>query len=80
MTSDKYILDIVKNGLSLTLNNIEASRKPFEYPKTCSESKILDTKIQKLLKKVAIETEIKTGDYFSNLFTRKKSMERIERF
>ena len=70
MTSDKYILDIVKNGLSLTLSNIEASRKP----------KILETKIQKLLKKVVIETEIKTGDYFSNLFTRKKRMERIERF
>ena len=38
MTSDKYILDIVKNGLSLTLNNIEPSRK-LEYPKTSAESK-----------------------------------------
>ena len=47
MTLDKYILelDIVKSDFSLTPNNTEPSRKSFEYPKTCAESKILDTEI-----------------------------------
>ena len=73
MTSDKYILSIVKNGFSLNLNNNELSRKSFEYPKTCAESKILGTEIQELLlKEIVIKTDIKIDDYFSNLFTRKK--------
>ena len=46
MTSDNYIFDIVQNGLSLTLKNIEPSRKTFEYLKTCAESKMLDREIQ----------------------------------
>ena len=82
MTLDKYILelDIVKSDFSLTPNNIEPSRKTFKYPKTCAESKILDTEISKLLeRKIVIKTEIKSGDYFSNLFTRKR-MENIEQF
>ena len=47
MTLDKYILElyIVKSDFSLTPNNTEPSRKSFEYPKTCAESKILDTEI-----------------------------------
>ena len=70
MTSNKYIL---QNGFSINLNHIEPSRQLFEYPKTCTASKILDTEIQKLLQKeVVIKTDIQTGDYFSKLFARKK--------
>ena len=58
------MLDTVKDGFSLNLDNVEPSRKPFEYPKTCEESKILNTEIQKFLQKEVV--------YFSNLFPRKK--------
>ena len=72
MTLDKYILDILKNGLPLTLNNIKLLRKIFKYPETCSDSKIFDTEIENLLQKTFVmKTDTKTGEYFSNLCTRK---------
>ena len=81
MTSGKYIFDIFKNGLSVSLDNIESSRKPFEYPKTFAESKTLDTKLQKLFQKeFFIKTDIKTCNYFSNLFTKTTRMESMQQF
>lgn len=81
MTLEKYILDIVKNDLSLNLDNIEPRRKLFEYPKTFVQSKILDTELQNLFQKeVVIKTDTKTCDYLSNLFTKKARMESIQQF
>lgn len=62
--NDKYIIETVKDGFSLNLDNVEPSRKPFEYPKNCLVSKILNTEIQKFRQKEVV--------YFSNLFPRKK--------
>ena len=79
MTSEKYILDIVKNDLSLDLDNIEPSRKPSEYPKTFGESETLDTKLAKLLQKeFVMKTDIKTCNCFSSLFTKNTRMESIQ--
>lgn len=51
----------MKDGFSLNLDNVEPSRKPFEYPKNCLGQKYFTHKFRQ-----------KEVVYFSNLFPRKK--------
>ena len=71
ITSGKYVLCIVENGLLLSFYKDQPSKTPFEFPK--AETEILETEEEKLLKKGVISpTKIQPDGYFSNLFTRKK--------
>ena len=73
ITSDKYILSIVQNGLLLSFDKDQPSKAPFEFPRTKAETDVRETEVEKLLKKgVIAPTKIQPDDYFSNLFTRQK--------
>ena len=73
ITSEKYILNIVQNGLVLSFDKDQPSKAPFEFPRTKAETDVPETEVEKLLKKgVIIPTKIQPDDYFSNLFTRQK--------
>ena len=69
ITSDKYILSIVQNGLLLSFDKDQPSKTPFGFSRT----DVWETEVEKLLKKGGIApTKIKPDDCFSNLFTRQK--------
>ena len=69
ITSDKYIQGIVQNGLLLSFNKDQLSKALFEFPRTKAETNVLETDVEKLLKKGVISsTKIQPDDYFSNLF------------
>ena len=69
-TSDKNILDIVDNGLSIKFVGEPPEHTPFEYPRGKKEFDIIEAEITKLLSKGVIEhTTPEDGEYFSNLFT-----------
>ena len=73
LTSDSFILDIVQKGLKLNFISDTPSKGPFEYPRSASETNVIDDEIKKLLiKKVITRTHVGEGDYFSSLFTRQK--------
>ena len=73
LTSDRYILDIVRNGLKLEFSNEPPEREPFEYPRGKVEHDVNDKEISQLLCKGVIEyCEREEGEYFSNLFTTSK--------
>ena len=73
ITSDKFIIDVVRHGLKINFTVQPPERAPFEYERSHTESKIIDSEIIKLLKKGVIShCPNETGDYFSNLFTRPK--------
>ena len=73
ITLDEYILSIVQNGLFLSFDKDQSSKAPFEFPRTKAETDVLETEVEKLLKKGMIApTKIQPDDYFSNLFTRQK--------
>ena len=60
-------------GLLLSFDKDQPSKAPFEFPKTKAETNVLETEVEKLLKKGMISpTKIQLDDYFSNLFTRQK--------
>ena len=66
-------MEIIKNGLSLNFVDDPPEQAPFEYPRGQKEIKIINTEIQKLLKKGVIEYGFREeGEYFSNLFTTPK--------
>ena len=72
-TSDKYILDIVENGLKLNFTADAPSKVPFEYKRSQNETRVIDEEVFKLLSKEVISAScVNNGDYFSNLFTRLK--------
>ena len=73
LTSDRNILDIIEEGLSISFLGDPPEQTPFEYPRGKKEFDIIDTEIKKLLKKGVIEyTTTEEGQYFSNLFTTTK--------
>ena len=73
ITSDKYILDIVQNGLMLNFGAEPPEKGPFEYKRSKIETDIIDKEVEKLLRKEVISAcEVEDGDYFSSLFTREK--------
>ena len=75
ITSDKYILDIVKHGLKLEFLSEAPNRKPFRVTYNSKENNI-SQEINKLLKKkVIVETIAEKGYFFSSVFLRAKKDE-----
>ena len=57
----------------LSFDKDQPSKAPFEFSRTKAETDVLETEVEKLLKKgVIAPTKIQPYDYFSNLFTREK--------
>ena len=69
ITSDKYILDIVKHGLKLEFLSVAPHREPFRVTYNTKENDIISQEINKLLKKkVIVQTIAEKGDFFSSVF------------
>ena len=69
ITSDKFIIDIIRYGLRLNFSQQPPEKAPFEYKRPEKEFRIIDLEIIKLQSKGVIShSPIETGDYFSNLF------------
>jgi len=72
-TKNYWILDIVKNGLSLDFLEIPKQNNINQMFLSKEEEQIIDTEIIKLLNKGVIEqTQTESGEYISSLFTRPK--------
>ena len=75
-TSDTFILEIIKNGLKLDLNEILFQHCCNNFPLSKEEMSIINSEIQKLKsKKVIVNTDRRTGDYIFDVFTRSKKDE-----
>ena len=73
LTSDKYILDIVTNGLRLDFKEIPENRQYQFRTLKNDELDIVKAEVDKLLsKQVICESRRERNDYLSNVFTRKK--------
>ena len=73
ITSDKYILDIVKHGLKLEFLSEAPHRKPFQVTINTKENGIISQETSKLLKKkVIVQTIAEKRDFFSSVFLRVK--------
>ena len=71
ITSDKYILDIVKHGLKLEFDSETPHREPFQVTYNTKENNIISQEINELLKKkVIVQTIAEKGDFFSSVFLR----------
>ena len=72
-TSDTFILDIIKNGLKLDSNEIPFQHCCNNFPFSKEEMSIINSEIKKIKsKKVIVNTDKRTGDYISGVFTRSK--------
>ena len=73
VTSDKFIIDIVRHGLRINFTQEPPEREPFEYKRCKQDFLIIEMEVANLLSKGVIsESPIESGDYFSNLFTTPK--------
>ena len=76
ITSDKYILDIVKHGLKLEFLSEAPHREPFRVTYKTKENDIISQEIDKFLKKkVIVQTIAEKGNFFSSVFLRAKKDE-----
>ena len=50
-TKDKYILDIITNGLKLDLKQLSTQNSRSSYPLSSKENEVISVEITKLLKK-----------------------------
>ena len=50
-TKDKYILNIITNGLKLDLKQLPTQNSRSSYPLPCKEKKIISVETKKLLEK-----------------------------
>ena len=76
ITSDKYILDIVKHGLKLQVLTEVPHREPFRVTNSTKENGIMSQEINKRLKKkVIVQTIAEKRDFFSSVFLRVKKGE-----
>ena len=76
ITSDKYILDIVKQGLKLKFLSEAPHREPFRVTYNTKENGIISQEISKLLKKkVIVQTIAEKGNFFSSVFLSAKKDE-----
>ena len=74
ITSDKYILDIVTNGLRLDFKEIPKNRQYQFRTLKNDELDIVKAEVDKLLsKQVICESRREKNDYLSNVFTRNKN-------
>ena len=78
LTTDYFILDIIKNGLKLTFTDIPQSNSPFQYPRPNMKRDIIGEEVEKLLHKgiITVSKEC-AGDCYSNSFIREKRMDRF---
>ena len=73
ITSDKYILDIVKHGLKLEFLSETPHGELFRVTYNTKENGIISQEISKLLKKkVTVQAIAEKGDFFSSVFLRAK--------
>ena len=76
ITSDKYILDIVKHGLKLEFLSVVPHREPFWVTYNTKENGIISQEISKLLKKkVIVQIIAEKGDFFCSVFLQAKKDE-----
>ena len=74
MTSNKYILDIVKHGLKLEFLNKAPHSEPFRVTYSTKDNGIISQEIGKLLKmKFIVQTYAEKEDFFSSVFLRVKN-------
>ena len=72
-TKDKYILDIVTNGLKLELNELPCQHSKFNYSLSTKEKEVISTEIKKLFKKkVVVRSTRESNEFISGIFTRSK--------
>ena len=70
ITSDKYIIDIVKHGLKLESLSKALDRKPFRVTYSTKENGIISQEISKILKKkVIVPTIAEKGNFFSSVLS-----------
>ena len=73
ITTDKNILDNVRDGLRISFKDIPEPVNPSQHPFSSYEKEIIDSEINKFLKrKVILPTNINEGDFVSSIFTRTK--------
>ena len=73
LTSDKYILDIVTNGLRLDFKEFPENRQYQFRPLKNDELDVVKAEVDKLLsKQVICESRRERNDYLSNVFNRNK--------
>ena len=76
LKSDKYILDIVTNGLRLDFKEIPENRQYQFRTLKNDELHVVKTEVDKLLsKEVICESRRERNDYLSNVFTEIRRME-----
>ena len=76
ITSDKYILDIVKHGLKLEFLGEAPHWEPSRVTYSTKENGIISQEISKLLKKtVIVQTIAEKEDFFSSVFLQAKKDE-----
>ena len=67
---DKYILDIITNGLKLDLKQLPSQTSRSFYSLSSRENKIISVEIRKLLKKlVIVYITPEVGQFISGIFT-----------
>ena len=72
-TSNRVILDIIKNGLKINFKVRPGITSAHKIPHSEQEIKIINTEIKKLLAKgVIMECERDKGGFISTIFTRQK--------
>ena len=75
ITDDPYIINIIKNGLSLSFDSPPPHKPPFSVGMNSSMKVIIANEIASLLKKGVIErVDIQDDAFYSHLFTRKKKV------
>ena len=73
ITSDPFIIDIVKSGLKLRFDEKTAQNICHNIPVTKAEKQIISDEIQKVLQKEVIYPCMgEEGDFMSSIFTREK--------
>ena len=72
-TKDKYILDIITNGMKLDLKQLPTQNSRSSYPISNKENEVISVEIKKLLKKlVIVYSTLEEGEFISDIFTRDK--------
>ena len=72
-TKDKYILNIITNGLKLDLKQLPTQNSRSSYPLPSKEKKIISVETKKLLKKsVTVYSTLDAGEFIPGIFTRDK--------
>ena len=70
-SSDTFILDIIKNRIKLEFNEIPFQCCCNNFPLSKEEMNIINSETEKLKsKKVIVNTDKRTGDYISGVFTK----------